>query len=224
MGIDKDCNSEFPHRSKVVINQKLYDDYCMKIKKCSTWKDTDRKNGKPVPWPSECKSNTIAKLPKLNLTKDCLEIKYQYAPQGLERLKEELDGYNELFTDISENYINSYAYWMKYPNDDNKKVWVAQETSWGQLKMRMEEKKAAVQNSSDDYYDKMKEMNKKMIREHTNYLNTSKNLNIEERNLLSLGGKDQKENLYNSTSGHVIKTIYYTTAIIIMGIYLTKLN
>ena len=46
MSIDKDCNSEFPHRSKVVINQKLYDDYCMKIKKCSTWKDTDRKNNK----------------------------------------------------------------------------------------------------------------------------------------------------------------------------------
>ena len=52
----------------------------------------------------------------------------------------------------------------------------------------------------------------------------TKILNHEKKKLLSMGGKDQKENRYNSTSGHIIKTIYYTTAIIIMGIYLTKLN
>ena len=79
MAFDKDCNTSFPHRSKVVINQKLYDDYCMQIKKCSEWKDTDKDDaGNSKPWPTECKSNTISKLPELNISKECLDIKNQY--------------------------------------------------------------------------------------------------------------------------------------------------
>ena len=39
-----------------------------------------------------------------------------------------------------------------------------------------------------------------------------------------MGGNDMKTNMYNSTSGHIIQTTYYITAIIIMGIFLTKLN
>ena len=42
MSYDKDCSKQFPHRSKIVINKKKYDEYCFSIKKCSEWTDLSK--------------------------------------------------------------------------------------------------------------------------------------------------------------------------------------
>lgn len=223
MTIDTDCNKNYPHRSKVVINQKVYDDYCMKIKKCSLWKDTDKtKDGKPVPWPSECVSNTIAKMPKLKLGNKCKNIKREIG--SLNKIKTDLEDFKDLFNDISSNYIDKFSYWMAYPTDSNKRDYEIIEDSWNSLKMDLEQMRQTTNNIASAYHTRVNALDELLKKEKISDDDLSKHLKFEKKKLLSMGGKDQKENRYNSTSGHIIKTIYYTTAIIIMGIYLTKLN
>ncbi len=223
MTIDTDCNKNYPHRSKVVINQKVYDEYCMKIKKCSLWKDTDRtKDGKPVPWPSECTNNTIAKMPKLKLGNKCKEIKREIG--SLDKIKTDLEDFTELFNDISSNYIDKFSYWMAHPTDSNKRDYQNVEETWNSLKMELEKMRKTTNDMASAYYTRVNAMDKLLKREKVADDDLTKDLKHEKRKLLSMGGKDQKENRYNSTSGHIIKTIYYITAIIIMGIYLRKLN
>ena len=222
MTIDTDCNKNFPHRSKVVINQKVFDEYCMKIKKCSLWKDTDKQNGKPVPWPSECVSNTIARMPKIKLGKKCKEIKNEMG--SLDKIKTDLEDFKDLFNDISSNYIDKFSYWMGYPTDSNKREYELVENSWDSLKIDLERMRGDTEKIASAYHTRVNALDKLLKNEKLSDDDLSKQLKFEKRKLLSMGGKDQKENRYNSTSGHIIKTIYYTTAIIIMGIYLTKLN
>lgn len=223
MTIDTDCNKNYPHRSKVVINQKVYDDYCMKIKKCSLWKDTDKtKDGKPVPWPSECVSNTIAKMPKLKLGNKCKNIKREIG--SLDKIKTDLEDFKDLFNDISSNYIDKFSYWMTRPTDNNKRDYEIIEDSWNNLKMDLERMRKTTNDIASEYHTRVNALDQLLKKEKISDDDLSKQLKFEKRKLLSMGGKDQKENRYNSTSGHIIKTIYYTTAIIIMGIYLTKLN
>ena len=73
--IDQDCNKEFPHRSKVVVNKKLYDEYCMTFKECSEWTDQLKDdNNNPVPFPSKCTPSTFKKMPIIQRGTVCDEI------------------------------------------------------------------------------------------------------------------------------------------------------
>jgi len=221
--VDQDCNTEFPHRSAVVINKKKYDEYCMKIKSCSEWTDKLKDdNNNPVPWPSECKPNTFKKLPIINRGSVCESIKKTIG--SYEDISTNLVDFKQLFKDISDNYVDKYATWMKYPSDSNKKETDKYEDQWQTLKQDLIKEKTRMNTLSNNYKTRIKGMSNLLGNDETNHTIATDNLNEEKRKLLSMGGKDMKDNMYNSTSGHIIQTIYYTTAIIVMGIFLRKLN
>ena len=113
---------------------------------------------------------------------------------------------------------------MAYPTDNNKRDYENVEETWRTLKMELETMRKTTNDMASAYYTRVNAMDKLLKREKVEDDDLTKDLKHEKKKLLSMGGKDQKENRYNSTSGHIIKTIYYITAIIIMGIYLRKLN
>ena len=49
-------------------------------------------------------------------------------------------------------------------------------------------------------------------------------INKTKERVIKVGSEITKTNNYNSTSGHIVNTIYYCTTIVIMGIFLTKLK
>ena len=52
----------------------------------------------------------------------------------------------------------------------------------------------------------------------------TRKINKTKKKRIRLGAELAKTDNYNKTSGHIIETIYYTTAIVVMGIFLKKLN
>ena len=221
---DKDCNKEFPYRSKIVIDKKKYDQYCLKNKVCSEWNDslTDDNNN-PVPWPEFCGvSPQVALMPEIERGTICEEIKTSLG--SVPELKQSLEVYKQQFADVSDNYVDKYANWMKYPSDDNKKEYEKYEDQWQTLKQDLIKERTKMNTLSNNYKTRIKGMSDLLGNDETNHTITTDNLNEEKRKLLSMGGKDMKDNMYNSTSSHIIQTIYYTTAIIVMGIFLRKLN
>lgn len=221
--IDQDCNREFPHRSKVVINKKKFDMYCMKIKECSEWTDELKDdNNNPVPFPSKCTPATYKKMPIIQRGTVCEEIKTSLG--SVKDISESLVVFTQQFNDISSNYVDKYATWMIYPSDANKKETTKYEDQWQTLKQDLIKERTKINTLSNNYKTRIKGMSQILGRDETNHTIATDNLNEEKRKLLSMGGKDMKDNMYNSTSSHIIQTIYYTTAIIVMGIFLRKLN
>jgi hypothetical protein len=220
--VDQDCNTEFPHRSQVVINKKKYDEYCFKLKTCSVWNDTlkDDKNN-PIPWPSECRPNTFKKMPIVKRGAICKSIKIF---GSVEDIKTDLVDYKQLFMDISENYVEKYATWMKYPSDNNKKEVDKYVDEWDNLKKELIKERTKMNNISKNYTERVKGVSEILGRDRREHDRTTNRLKDAKKRLLSVGGEDMKKNMYNTTSGHIVQTIYYTTAIIVMGIFLTKLN
>ena len=113
---------------------------------------------------------------------------------------------------------------MKYPSDSNKKETTKYEDQWQTLKQDLIKERNKMNTLSNNYKTRIKGMSQILGRDETNHTITTDKLNEEKRKLMSMGGKDMKDNMYNSTSSHIIQTIYYTTAIIVMGIFLRKLN
>jgi|TARA_B110000438_G_scaffold303577_1_gene365746 hypothetical protein len=221
--VDQDCNTEFPHRSAIVINQKKYDEYCMKIKSCAEWTDTLKDdNNNPVPWPSECKPNTFKKLPIIYRGRICESIKKSIG--SFEDISENLVDFKLLFKDISDNYVDKYATWMKYPSDDNKQKVDTLADSWENLKRDLIKERTRINTISHEYTTRVKGVSQILINDRTEHDKTTGRLKDAKKRLQSMGGKDMKMNMYNATSGHIVQTIYYTTAIIVMGIFLRKLN
>ena len=64
-------------------------------------------------------------------------------------------------------------------------------------------------------------MSKQEMKEHDEITDV---INKKKQSILSKGGGMAKTNNYNTTSGHILETIYYSTAIVIMCIFLKKLN
>ena len=221
---DKDCNKEFPYRSKIVIDKKKYDQYCLKDKVCSEWNDslTDENNN-PVPWPEFCGvPPQVALLPIIERGTICEEIKKSLG--SVKDIKQSLEVFKQQFRDISSNYVDKYATYMKYPSDDNKKEMAKYEQQWLTLQQDLIKERNNLNKLSKDYSKRVKGMSEVLDRDELTHNYTTANLNEQERKLLSMAGKDMKDNMYNNTSSHITQTIYYTTAIIVMGIFLRKLN
>ena len=221
--VDQDCNTEFPHRSAVVINKKKYDEYCMKIKSCSEWTDELKDdNNNPVPWPSECKPNTFKKLPIINRGSVCESIKKTIG--SYEDISTNLVDFKLLFNDISDNYVDKYATWMKYPSDDNKKKVDKYSDEWDNLKKDLIKERTKMNIISQEYTTRVKGISQILTRDRNEHNRATDRLKDAKKRLQSMGGEDMKKNMYNNTSGHIVQTVYYTTAIIVMGIFLRKLN
>ena len=221
---DQDSSKEFPYRSKIVIDKKKYDQYCLKDKVCSEWNDslTDEHNN-PIPWPEFCGiSPQVMLMPIIKRGTICEEIKKSLGTVG--DIKQSLEVYKQQFQDLSSNYVDKYARWMLYPSDDNKKDKDKYEDQWRTLKTDMTRQRNLLNKMSKDYSERIKGMSEVLDRDELAHNYTTANLNEQERKLLSMAGKDMKDNMYNNTSSHIIQTIYYTTAIIVMGIFLRKLN
>ena len=221
--IDQDCNSEFPHRSKVVVNKKKYDEYCMKFKDCSEWNDKLKDdNNNPVPFPSRCVPGTYKKMPIIQRGAICESIKKELGT--VKDIGESLVVFKQQFNDISDNYVDKYATWMTYPSDSNKKEMDKYKDQWDDLRQDMIKERNKINEMSHKYGVRIKGMSDVLNKDTVNHEITTDKLKEEKRKLLSMGGKDMKDNMYNSTSSHIVQTIYYTTAIIVMGIFLRKLN
>jgi hypothetical protein len=221
--IDQDCTQEFPHRSKVVVNRKKYDEYCMKFKDCSEWTDELKDdNNNPVPFPSKCTPSTFKKMPIIQRGTICEEIKTSFGT--IEDVSQNLAVFLQRFQDISSNYVDKYATWMKYPSDSNETEMNKYTDQWQDLKLDVIKERNKLNTLSNNYRIRIKGMSDVLGKDENNHTMATDNLNEEKRKLLSMAGKDMKDNMYNSTSGHIIQTLYYTTAIIVMGIFLRKLN
>ena len=221
---DQDCSKEFPYRSKIVIDKKKYDQYCLKDKVCSEWNDSlVDGNNNPVPWPEFCgKPPQVMLMPIIKRGTICEEIKKSLGT--VEDIGESLVVFKQQFNDISDNYVEKYATWMVYPSDANKKDMDKYEDQWDDLKKDMIKERNKINDMSNKYGVRIKGMSDVLNKDTMNHEYTTDKLKEEKRKLLSMGGKDMKDNMYNSTSGHIVQTIYYTTAIIVMGIFLRKLN
>ena len=148
MVYDKDCNENFPHRSQIVINQKLYDEYCMKDEKCATWKDVNGA-GEKVPWPSECTPDRYKKMPQIARGSLCKDIRKKY--KKLSDLQNDLDGYKSLFKDISDNFVDKYGDWIRDRTQEAKDEYTEYENDWGVLKMKMVERNTQVNEMMKEY-------------------------------------------------------------------------
>lgn len=221
---DKDCNEEFPYRSKIVINKRKYDQYCLKNKECAEWTDKLRDdNNNPVPWPAICsKPPQFVLMPEIERGTLCDSIKKDLGT--VKDIKQSLEVFKQQFQDISSNYTDKYATYMVYPSDDNKKEMAKYEDQWQTLQEDLIKERNKLNKLSNDYSKRIKGMSQVLDRDELTHNYRTANLNEEERKLLSMAGKDMKDNMYNNTSSHIIQTIYYTTAIIVMGIFLRKLN
>jgi len=221
--VDQDCNTDFPHRSAIVIDKKKYDEYCFKTKNCSEWTDTLKDdNNNSVPWPSECRPNTYKKMPIIKRGTICESIKKTYGT--VEEIKTDLVEYKQLFTDISENYVAAYETWMKFPSDDNDRAVKKYINNWDDLKKELIKERTNMNTLSKNYTERVKGVSAILGRDRKQHETTTNELKDAKKRLESVGGEDMKKNMYNTTSGHIIQTIYYSTAIIVMGIFLTKLN
>ena len=221
---DRDCSKQFPYRSKIVIDKIKYDQYCLKDKVCSEWNDslTDE-NDNPVAWPEFCSQPPqVVLMPIINRGTLCEEIKKNLG--SIKDIRADLEEFKQRFQDISDNYVEKYATWMKFPSDDNKKDMEKYKQQWVNLNTDMIKMRNNMTKLTDDYSQRIDGMTKVVNRDEIEHHFTSQKLKETERKLLSMGGDDMKKNMFNSTSGHIIQTIYYTTAIIVMGIFLRKLN
>lgn len=221
MVFDKDCNEDFPNRSQIVINQKVYNEYCMKDKKCATWKDVNDA-GEKVPWPSECTPDTYKKMPQIERGSLCKDIRKRY--KDLSNLQNDLDGYKSLFKDISDNFVDKYSDWIRDRTQEAKDGYTDYENDWGQLKMKMVERNAEVNTMMEKYKTRITGITSMVDRDMDQHDELTKNINKAKTRRLRLGTDLSKTDNYNKTSGHILETIYYSTAIVIMCIFLKKLN
>jgi len=221
MVYDKDCNEKFPHRSQVVINQKLYDEYCMKDISCATWKDVNDA-GEKVPWPSECTPDRYKKMPQIARGSLCKDIRKKY--KKLSDLQNDLDGYKSLFKDISDNFVDKYSDWIRDRTKTAEDEYKDYESDWGRLKMKMVERDNEVSTMMGEYKTRITGITSMVDREMEEHNELSKKISKTKEKRVRLGAELAKTDNYNTTSGHIIETIYYSTAIVIMCIFLKKLN
>lgn len=221
MVYDRDCNERYPHRSQIVINQKRFDEFCMKDKSCATWKETDD-FGNKVPWPSECTPDRYKKMPLIERGSLCKDIRKKY--KGLSSLQNDLDGYNSLFKDISDNFVEKYSDWIRDRTQTAKDDYMDYESDWGRLKAKMIERNHEVNTMMGEYKTRITGITSMVDREMKEHNELTKKINKTKEKRVRLGAELAKTDNYNKTSGHIIETIYYSTAIVIMCIFLKKLN
>ena len=221
MVYDKDCNEKFPNRSQIVIDQKRYDEYCMKDKSCATWKSINDA-GEKVPWPSECTPDTYKKMPLIARGSLCKDIRKKY--KKLSTLQNDLDGYKSLFKDISDNFVDKYSDWVRDRTQDTKDEYTEYESDWGVLKMKMVERNTEVNEMMKEYKTRITGVTNMFERDMGEHNELTKKINKTKKRRMRIGADLSKTDNYNKTSGHIIETIYYSTAIVIMCIFLKKLN
>jgi len=221
MVYDRDCNDNFPHRSQIVIDQKRYDEYCMKDISCANWKSIDD-FGNSVPWPSECTPDRYKKMPLIERGSLCKDIRKQY--KNLSTLQNDLDGYKSLFKDISDNFVDKYSDWIRDRTQDTKDEYTEYESDWGKLKAKMIERNHEVNTMMGKYKTRITGITSMVDREMEEHNELTTKINKTKKKRIRLGAELAKTDNYNKTSGHIIETIYYTTAIVVMGIFLKKLN
>tara|TARA_B110000003_G_scaffold44401_1_gene41991 strand:+ start:27606 stop:28271 length:666 start_codon:yes stop_codon:yes gene_type:complete len=221
MVVDKDCNQQFPNRSEIVIDQKLYDEYCMKDKSCATWKPVNDA-GENVPWPSECTPDTYKKMPLITRGSLCKDIRKKF--KGLSGLRNDLDGYKSLFKDISDNFVDKYSDWIRDRTKQAEDAYKDYESDWGQLKMKMASRNTEVNKMMGKYKTRITGITSMVDRDMAEHDELTKKINKTKKTRMRIGSELSKKDNYNKTSGHIVETIYYSTAIVIMCIFLKKLN
>jgi len=221
MVYDKDCNEKFPHRSQIVIDQKRYDEYCMKDISCATWKSINEA-GENVPWPSECTPDKYKKMPQIARGSLCKDIRKKY--KKLSSLQNDLDGYKSLFKDISDNFVDKYSEWIRDRTKTAEDAYKDYEGDWGKLKIKMTNKNSEVNTMMKEYKTRITGVTNMFERDMGEHNELTTKINKTKKRRMRLGADLSKTDNYNKTSGHIIETIYYSTAIVVMCIFLKKLN
>tara|TARA_B100000927_G_scaffold253449_1_gene219159 strand:- start:283 stop:957 length:675 start_codon:yes stop_codon:yes gene_type:complete len=217
---DKDCSKKFPYRSSVVINKKLYDDFCFNDKECSKYKDTNLDSeGNPIPWPSKCSPNTFKKLPKS--TVNCNSI-----GKSVEEYEEELKNAEQLYASIRHQYKDNYPWSLVFgrQSDYHKKAMQARDSDYPELLKTLNEILADAQSTAEKKDKNVQKLSEYLDNDVARFKQKQDKLLTAKNNLLAMGGEEMKDAMYDSTSGHIIQTIYYGTAIFVMGVFLYKIN
>lgn len=223
MSYDQDCSKDFPHRSQIVINKKKYDEYCFSIKKCSEWTDLSKNSeGHPLPFPSECKPDTYKKLPIITRGSLCSDIKQQFG--SIQDISSNLADNRQLFNTIVQEYTSKYKNYLLFPSDQTKSDYEAYETDWVTLKQDLIRDNNNINTMLNKYSERVNGVHDMLSREMEEHDMITDKINKTKERVIKVGSEITKTNNYNSTSGHIVNTIYYCTAIVIMGIFLTKLK
>lgn len=223
MSYDKDCSKEFPHRSKIVINKKKFDEYCFSIKKCSEWTDLSKnRNGQPLPFPSQCKPDTYKKMPEITRGSLCEDIKNDFS--SLQDISNNLADNKQLFKTIVDEYTSKYKQYLKFPSDQTKGDYEVYEQDWLKLKKELIKENNDINTMMYKYQERVSGVHDMLEREMEEHDMVTEKINKTKERVIRVGSEITKTNNYNSTSGHIVNTIYYCTAIVIMGIFLTKLK
>lgn len=223
MSYDKDCSTQFPHRSQIVIDKKKHDEYCFSIKSCSEWTDLSKNSdGQPLPFPSQCTPNTYKKLPIITRGSLCNDIKKEFG--SLQDISNNLADNKMLFNTIKTEYTNKYVEYLKFPSDQSKDAYESYEQDWFKLKQDLIKEETSINTMLGKYQERINGVHNMLEREIEEHDIVTDNINKTKRRVIRTGSQITKTNNYNSTSGHIVKTIYYSTAIVIMGIFLTKLK
>jgi len=223
MSYDKDCSKQFPHRSKIVINKKKYDEYCFSIKKCSEWTDLSKnREGQPLPFPSQCKPDTYKKMPEITRGSLCEDIKNDFS--SLQDISNNLEDNKMLFKTIVDEYTCKYKQYLKFPSDQTKGDYEVYEQDWLELKKELIKENNDINTMMYKYQERVNGVHDMLEREMEEHDMITEKINKTKERVIRVGSEITKTNNYNSTSGHIVNTIYYCTAIVIMGIFLTKLK
>jgi len=223
MSYDKDCSKQFPHRSKIVINKKKYDEYCFSIKKCSEWTDLSKnREGQPLPFPSQCKPDTYKKMPEITRGSLCEDIKNDFS--SLQDISNNLEDNKMLFKTIVDEYTSKYKQYLKFPSDQTKGDYEVYEQDWLELKKELIKENNDINTMMYKYQERVNGVHDMLEREMEEHDMITEKINKTKERVIRVGSEITKTNNYNSTSGHIVNTIYYCTAIVIMGIFLTKLK
>ena len=208
MSYDKDCSKQFPHRSKIVINKKKYDEYCFSIKKCSEWTDLSKNSdGQPLPFPSECKPDTYKKMPKITRGSLCKDIKTSFG--SLQDISNNLADNKMLFKTIVDEYTNKYKQYLKFPSDQTKGEYEIYEQDWLKLKQDLIKENNDINEMMHKYQERVSGVHDMLEREMEEHDMVTDEINKTKERVIKVGSEITKTNNYNSTSGHIVNTIYY---------------
>jgi len=76
----------------------------------------------------------------------------------------------------------------------------------------------------NEYKTRITGITQMVDRDMTEHDKLTKKINKTKKTRMRIGTELAKTDNYNKTSGHIIETIYYSTAIAVMCIFLKKLN
>ena len=193
MSYDKDCSKEFPHRSKIVINKKKFDEYCFSIKKCSEWTELSKnRNGQPLPFPSQCKPDTYKKMPEITRGSLCEDIKNDFS--SLQDISNNLADNKQLFKTIVDEYTSKYKQYLKFPSDQTKGDYEVYEQDWLKLKKELIKENNDINTMMYKYQERVSGVHDMLEREMEEHDMVTEKINKTKERVIRVGSEITKTN------------------------------